>query len=118
MNRLAVAVSLSALAASAYAWEKKSAPIMTPWAEQVTADNVLPEYPRPQMVRAEWMNLNGVWEFEFTRGITNRIPSSEWKGCDRAIFDKVEPGKKLPLGNRSAPTTSAIPATVAANPAP
>lgn len=97
MNKLALAVSFSALAASAFAWEKKSAPIMTPWAEKVTADNVLPEYPRPQMVRAEWMNLNGVWEFEFTRGITNRIPASEWKGCDRAIFDKVEPGKKLPL---------------------
>ena len=24
-----------------------------------------PEYPRPQFVRAEWLNLNGVWEFEF-----------------------------------------------------
>ena len=24
-----------------------------------------PEYPRPQFVRAEWMNLNGTWEFEF-----------------------------------------------------
>lgn len=23
-----------------------------------------PEYPRPQMVRGEWMNLNGEWEFE------------------------------------------------------
>ena len=24
-----------------------------------------PEYPRPQFVRAEWLNLNGVWEFAF-----------------------------------------------------
>ncbi len=24
-----------------------------------------PEYPRPQMVREAWMNLNGEWEFEF-----------------------------------------------------
>ena len=24
-----------------------------------------PEYPRPQFVRAEWMNLNGEWEFAF-----------------------------------------------------
>lgn len=23
-----------------------------------------PEYPRPQMVRNEWMNLNGIWQFE------------------------------------------------------
>ena len=24
-----------------------------------------PEYPRPQFVRSEWLNLNGVWEFAF-----------------------------------------------------
>ncbi|MEN6311567.1 MAG: hypothetical protein ABFD80_08550, partial [Acidobacteriota bacterium] len=22
-----------------------------------------PEYPRPEMVRAEWLNLNGQWDF-------------------------------------------------------
>lgn len=27
-----------------------------------------PEYPRPQMVRADWLNLNGRWEFETDRG--------------------------------------------------
>ncbi|HHV60563.1 MAG TPA: beta-galactosidase [Clostridiaceae bacterium] len=27
-----------------------------------------PEYPRPQMVREEWMNLNGTWEFEIDHG--------------------------------------------------
>jgi len=27
-----------------------------------------PEYPRPQFVRSEWMNLNGKWEFEFDYG--------------------------------------------------
>ena len=26
-------------------------------------DAVLPEYPRPQMVREEWMNLNGLWDY-------------------------------------------------------
>ena len=80
----------------AFGWQKKAAPLMTSWADDVTPENVLPEYPRPQMVRAEWMNLNGVWEFDCTRGITNRIPSDEWTGCDRAIFDKVEFGRKLP----------------------
>ena len=24
-----------------------------------------PEYPRPQLVREQWLNLNGTWEFEF-----------------------------------------------------
>lgn len=37
--------------------------IMSPWAEQVDPENVLPEYPRPQMVRQKWMNLNGLWDY-------------------------------------------------------
>ncbi|WP_407272145.1 PA14 domain-containing protein [Radiobacillus sp. PE A8.2] len=38
--------------------------IASPWAEEVDEDNVLPEYPRPQLVRNQWLNLNGKWEFE------------------------------------------------------
>ncbi|MFK9090120.1 FIMAH domain-containing protein [Bacillus salipaludis] len=38
--------------------------ISSPWADEVTADHVLPEYPRPQLVRKDWMNLNGEWQFE------------------------------------------------------
>jgi len=26
------------------------------------------EYPRPTMVRSEWLNLNGTWEFEVDPG--------------------------------------------------
>jgi len=84
-----------AAASCAFGWEKKSAPIMTKWAEEVTPENVLPEYPRPQLVRADWMNLNGVWELELVTGITNRINASEWKGCDMAVFRDVKPGRKL-----------------------
>ncbi|HBR34736.1 MAG TPA: beta-galactosidase, partial [Firmicutes bacterium] len=36
---------------------------MTKWAEEIDIDNVLPEYPRPQMVRGEWLNLNGLWDY-------------------------------------------------------
>ena len=44
-------------------WTKQTAPVMTPWGEQLTADNVWQEYPRPSMKRQEWMNLNGVWKY-------------------------------------------------------
>ena len=37
--------------------------IKTPWAEKVDPANVLPEYPRPQMVRSQWVNLNGLWDY-------------------------------------------------------
>jgi len=36
--------------------------LKTRWAAEVTPDSPLPEYPRPQMVRAGWVNLNGLWD--------------------------------------------------------
>ncbi|WP_328476440.1 hypothetical protein OHA21_21880 [Actinoplanes sp. NBC_00393] len=38
-------------------------PIATPWTARVGPDNALPEYPRPQLTRDRWQNLNGVWQF-------------------------------------------------------
>lgn len=31
-----------------------------------------PEYPRPNLVRDEWDNLNGVWEFSFDAPVFDR----------------------------------------------
>nr|BFE70964.1 hypothetical protein GCM10020092_042650 [Actinoplanes digitatis] len=45
------------------AWRKGIAPVATPWTDRVGPGNALPEYPRPQLVRDSWQNLNGVWEF-------------------------------------------------------
>jgi beta-galactosidase/beta-glucuronidase len=44
-------------------WQPIEGRIMTRWAKEVSPENVLPEYPRPQMVREAWMNLNGLWEY-------------------------------------------------------
>ena len=44
-------------------WKPVGDYIMSPWGEQVDPENVLPEYPRPQMVREKWMNLNGLWDY-------------------------------------------------------
>lgn len=41
-------------------------PLRTRWAAEVTPENVLPEYPRPQMVRERWLNLNGLWDYAVT----------------------------------------------------
>ncbi|MGW4795686.1 glycoside hydrolase family 2 protein, partial [Nonomuraea sp. NPDC004297] len=45
-------------------------PLTTPWTAEVTPDNALPEYPRPQLVRPEWQNLNGLWQFAATGSLT------------------------------------------------
>ena len=95
-NILLGALALAMLCSPAQAWERKTAPIMTEWAEQVDPANPLPEYPRPQLVRAEWLNLNGIWEFDGTVGLTNRVSSSVWKGIDEAVFKAVKPGTRLP----------------------
>ena len=44
-------------------WKPAGDKIKTDWAAKVDPENVLPEYPRPNMERAEWQNLNGVWEY-------------------------------------------------------
>src|SRR5262249_39672804 len=37
--------------------------LRTKWAADVQPDHVLPEYPRPQMARKNWTNLNGTWDY-------------------------------------------------------
>lgn len=44
-------------------WKPAGNRIVTEWAAQVDVSNVLPEYPRPLMERAEWINLNGLWQY-------------------------------------------------------
>jgi ribosomal protein S17E len=54
-------------------WAPVPGQIMTSWANDVTPENVWKEYPRPQMVRTDWLNLNGLWDFEITDRDTNKI---------------------------------------------
>jgi hypothetical protein len=64
------------LESTASAWQLQYAPIMTPWAQLVDTNNPLPEYPRPQLVRSNWLNLNGIWQFQ--PGATNDpVPTNQ-----------------------------------------
>ncbi len=44
-------------------WKPAGDKIKTSWAAKVDPTNPLPEYPRPQLVRELWQNLNGLWEY-------------------------------------------------------
>ena len=54
------------VAAFAQKWAPVGENIKSPWAAEVDPAAPLPEYPRPQMVRADWMNLNGLWNYAIT----------------------------------------------------
>ncbi|HLY47882.1 MAG TPA: LamG-like jellyroll fold domain-containing protein [Solirubrobacteraceae bacterium] len=38
-------------------------PLTTPWTSAVSSTDPLPEYPRPQLERADWLSLNGQWQY-------------------------------------------------------
>lgn len=61
-------------------WKLAGSKITTPWSEKVDAAKPLPEYPRPQMIRGEWKNLNGLWDYTV-------LPKAEAKPA--AYGDKI-----------------------------
>ncbi len=63
---LAASVTLLASLLAEEKWAPAKAPLMTKWANDVTPDKALSEYPRPQMVRKDWLNLNGLWDYSLT----------------------------------------------------
>lgn len=49
-------------------WKPAPAPLMTKWGKAITADKTpWAEYPRPQLVRKDWQNLNGLWDYAITK---------------------------------------------------
>ena len=47
-------------------WEIQPNTIATRWAKEVDPNLPLSDYPRPQLVRENWYNLNGLWKFDIT----------------------------------------------------
>jgi hypothetical protein len=60
------------------AWSPAKGPLMTRWAAEVSPERVHPEYPRPQLVRSDWLNLNGLWQYAIVP--TNVVRPERWEG--------------------------------------
>ncbi|MHA1907277.1 MAG: glycoside hydrolase family 2 protein [Candidatus Thorarchaeota archaeon] len=59
-------------------WKPAESQLYTRWTKDVDPINLLPEYPRPQLVRNDWMNLNGLWEFAVTSKKCDQV--SDYQG--------------------------------------
>ncbi len=47
-------------------WQPAHPKLLTEWGEKIKPDSAWAEYPRPQLERKEWFNLNGLWDYALT----------------------------------------------------
>ncbi|MCL5098043.1 MAG: glycoside hydrolase family 2 [Candidatus Omnitrophica bacterium] len=84
MNRVTLFFSASLIALSATLlaapdWQPAHGPLVTRWAKDVSPDNAHPEYPRPQMVRKDWLNLDGLWDYAIVGKSIEAVPEFQGK---------------------------------------
>lgn len=98
-----IGLSFSVLPGWGESWKPAPSPLMTRWAKDVSPDRVWPEYPRPQMVREKWVNLNGLWDYAVTPKDASQ--PQKWEGqilvpfCIESALSgvgrKVQPTERL-----------------------
>ncbi len=74
-----------AAAASVAAEDEIYGSLKTPWAADALNSQPWPEYPRPQMVRPAWVNLNGDWDYAILPR-DETAPPAQWEGTIRVPF--------------------------------
>ncbi|MBM2618109.1 AbfB domain-containing protein [Actinoplanes sp. LDG1-06] len=85
----ASAGAVVAFASPAAAFVPKTPPLATPWSNQVSTTNPLPEYPRPQLTRTDWQSLNGIWQFAGASNI-NTPPTGQTLGEEILVPYPIE----------------------------
>jgi beta-galactosidase/beta-glucuronidase len=78
-------------------WKPSDNPLTTPWTSKVAAEHALPEYPRPQLERAKWTNLNGLWDYAIRAKGEARPAQLEGKLLVPFAVESALSGVKRPL---------------------
>jgi len=60
-------------------YKQAPSPLMTEWGESMTPETAWTFYPRPNMVRDNWSNLNGMWDYAITKKNQAQKPE-KWDG--------------------------------------
>ena len=61
--KIPAAVACALVHSAAADWKPAENSLSTPWTANVRAENAWVQYPRPQLVRPNWTNLNGLWDY-------------------------------------------------------
>lgn len=79
---LALTAIFASSPALAQDWKPVEGTLKSRWAKDVDPANPWPEYPRPTMVRKDWLNLNGLWDYAITptQGADAPAPEVPWQG--------------------------------------
>ena len=81
-------------------WKQAEGQMRTRWAEKVPTDPPLPEYPRPQLKRDEWLNLNGLWDYAIRSKNHTRITSYDGKILVPFPLESALSGVKGKIGHK------------------
>src|SRR3954452_16518495 len=78
-------------------WKAADGLLHTPGTAKVTAEHTLREYPRPQLVRPKWTNLNGLWDYAIRPKDEARPAQLEGKLLVPFAVESALSGVKRPL---------------------
>ena len=81
-------------------WELQTSRITSKWAKTVKPGSVLPEYPRPHLVRSEWLNLNGLWDYAIAGSDTEKPAGFDGKILVPFAVESALSGLELRLSPR------------------
>jgi hypothetical protein len=82
-------------------WKPADTPLKTKWTAEVTPDHVWQEYPRPQLVRSKWLNLNGLWDYAIRPKEEGKPENFDGKILVPFPVESALSGVKKPVGEKN-----------------
>jgi beta-galactosidase/beta-glucuronidase len=78
-------------------WQPVPGNLLTRWAQDLTPETAWRAYPRPQLVRPDWQNLNGLWEYAVTAREQTEYPGAQGQILVPFAFESALSGVKRAL---------------------